>query len=212
MVRNCHVCYNTRKMCVSLASHVRAVRCPVFTSRRGPTSKRTLISTQKKTFASNLCARPCSTRVGWSRLACGLVAVQVGAVRVRKWERSRWGRSWWWRSGWERSLWGPKFRAIFSLSRPSFLSLPISEIFRGIPVVSVRFHHWTCLHNTHVGVLWTSREAPGRPTSPFRCNQPVLNHERRRRETLFAKTPALSLCLAKWIQQTAFWKCVHLAL
>ena len=37
----------------------------------------------KKTFASNSCARPCSTRVGWGRLACGLGAVWVvGKFRV----------------------------------------------------------------------------------------------------------------------------------
>ena len=52
-----------------------------------PLEKTLPCTTLKKTFASNSCARPCSTRVGWGRLACGLgavrvKAVQVGAVRV----------------------------------------------------------------------------------------------------------------------------------
>ena len=35
--------------------------------------------TQKTTFASNSCARPCATSVGWGRLACGLVAAPLWA-------------------------------------------------------------------------------------------------------------------------------------
>ena len=60
------------------------------------------------------------------------------------------GVSWrvvWWRSGggrpggrWEWSGWERKFRAFFP-TLFLFLSFPISEVFRGIAVVSSRLHH-----------------------------------------------------------------------
>ena len=66
---------------------------------------------EKTPFASNSCARSCSIRVGWSRLA-------------------------------ESGQGGGQIFALF-LSQPSFcfLCFPISEVFRGIAVVSARFHH-----------------------------------------------------------------------
>ena len=51
-------------------------------SDAGLTSKKTHFHSRKTLpyFASNSCARPCSNKVGWGRLTCGLVAVRVGAV------------------------------------------------------------------------------------------------------------------------------------
>ena len=43
------------------------------------------------------------------------------------------------RSGWGLSGWEPKFRLFFFLSQPFFF--PISDVFRGIAVVSARFHY-----------------------------------------------------------------------
>ena len=144
-------------------------------TRTGPTSKKTYFHSKKtfrvrhskKTFASNSCARPCSSRVGWGRLACGLVAVQVGTVRVG-WvvrvgavrvgtaqEKSGSG------PGGAQSGWGPKFRAYFSLSRPPFCFLffqfPMS-------LVALRWSLRACIienvFTTHIWALWTSCEAP----------------------------------------------------
>ena len=130
------------------------------TSHRGPTSKNTLFpldKNKKKTFASNSCARPCSTRVGWGRLACGLVAVPDvgagrswkkigggpdgsgpggsgpgGAVRVGAVQVGAVGWRWSWKKSGsglgEGGLGRGQFRAFCFLSRPFFFQFPKSFV------------------------------------------------------------------------------------
>ena len=56
----------------------------------------------------------------------------------------------WGRSGWEAVRVGAKITRFLSSPDLFLFCFPISEVFRGIAVVSARFHHCKCLHNKHL--------------------------------------------------------------